>query len=573
MVLAISKAKYLLLILFFSFSAMSYALGFGDLKIYSYLSEPLYAEIELTGILDVNTNLLKVNLADAKEFIRAGIDRPYFLTYLSFELLRYEDRLFIEIHSTKPLTAPYLEFLVELSWPDGNLLKEYTVLLDPPPANEKYADRPKGFGQLAEQAASAKAFGSTSVEQQMNIQNGLQQKKENEAILAGVVREGKNKFSDNTFDMVTTPTATTPATITELESAKYNAQRQNFLSEKQKDTAQKNKAKPEGALQNLVVDIEEINTELDATSNSNIYEKNNHKEKIDFGNVIKPVVVTEPVVAKPNNISISTPVEAIAPQQSKGNYLYLGLILSLLLIAAGFAIAIKRGLLNSILTKKNINNEHKEEPLAANTENVDISEENPLNFDEHNDILIDADLDKFKPIEDIDAEQIELASPVETNVIVSEKNADILSGEDLEKFEQEFEKINLDELGVPAQEPVPAAIEPIIKEEPADLLPAAADADLLLVAKVEPTEGPSLYSTFESDLKLSDDGATLLNKDGDDNRINLDDRSSVQIKIDLAKQYISAGDNVSAKELLDEVIDMGNDEEKLEAQILRGSIE
>lgn len=569
MFLAISKAKHLVLILLFSYAAICQAIGFGDIKVYSYLSEPLYAEVELTGFADMNTSLLKVNLADAKEFIRAGIDRPYFLNYLSFSFLNYEKRLFIEIHSSKTIQVPYLEFLIELSWPDGNLIKEYTILLDPPKLNEKDADRPKGFGQLAAQssAANVKLFGAASIEEQINLQKEKQQRQENEASLVGIERDG-NRFSDHTLDVsdplpvpVTTNDAK-PTPTPEADSVKYEQQKQNFINQQHAANIKNSNQKSTGMLKNLLAEIDDIKSEIDFGSGA---PTDNNQEPIDFSDVIKPSTTsaTVPAMIKPNNVNISTPVPMSTPTSppipSKGNYLYLGLILSLLLIAAGFAVAIKRGLLTSILSKKSTDTEPSEAPVVATT-SVEAVEKNSLD-----EVLTEIEIDKFKPIEDIDAEHIELASPVnsvtDTIIIPPEPvtpiDPNVLNSDDLTKFEQEFEKINLDELGIPSTE-LPLDINHTQVEQPTAALE---ESDLV--------QGPTPIDPImvNSELKLSDEGASLLDVEEDDRR------SAALIKIDLAKQYIATGDKDSAKDLLREVIDIGNDDEKLEAQILLASLE
>ena len=114
-------------------SEMAYALGVGEVTLKSALNQPLVAEIEL---LDANTlapGEVVPGLASVEDFNRAGIDRPYFLTDLSFTpVLRPDGKSVIRVSSTKPVREPYLNFLVEVLWPSGRLLREYTLLLDPP---------------------------------------------------------------------------------------------------------------------------------------------------------------------------------------------------------------------------------------------------------------------------------------------------------------------------------------------------------------------------------------------------------------------------------------------------------
>ncbi|UJJ31906.1 LysM peptidoglycan-binding domain-containing protein [Halopseudomonas maritima] len=73
-----------------------------------------------------------IKLADSSAFDAAGIDRPYFLTGLQFTPVVENRQLTVRVSSTQPVREPYLNFLVELRRPSGTLLREYTVLLDPP---------------------------------------------------------------------------------------------------------------------------------------------------------------------------------------------------------------------------------------------------------------------------------------------------------------------------------------------------------------------------------------------------------------------------------------------------------
>lgn len=114
------------------YAGISNALGLGDIALGSALNEPLKATIELHGSSGVTPEDIRVRLADQQAFDQAGIQRPYFLTDLRFVPVLRNNRLFIEVESNRPVREPYLNFLVELRRPNGVMLREYTVLLDPP---------------------------------------------------------------------------------------------------------------------------------------------------------------------------------------------------------------------------------------------------------------------------------------------------------------------------------------------------------------------------------------------------------------------------------------------------------
>ncbi len=114
-------------------SEMAYALGLGEVTLKSALNQPLVAEIELLDAKTLAPGEVVPVLASAEDFNRAGVDRQYFLTDLTFTpVLRPGGKSVIRVSSTKPVREPYLNFLIEVLWPSGRLLREYTLLLDPP---------------------------------------------------------------------------------------------------------------------------------------------------------------------------------------------------------------------------------------------------------------------------------------------------------------------------------------------------------------------------------------------------------------------------------------------------------
>lgn len=114
-------------------SGMAHALGLGEVTLQSSLNQPLVAEIELLEVRDLASNEVIPSLASPEEFVKAGVDRQYFLTDLKFTpVLKPNGKSVIRVTSSKAVREPYLNFLVEVLWPNGRLLREYTLLLDPP---------------------------------------------------------------------------------------------------------------------------------------------------------------------------------------------------------------------------------------------------------------------------------------------------------------------------------------------------------------------------------------------------------------------------------------------------------
>ncbi|MDJ0911236.1 MAG: FimV/HubP family polar landmark protein [Woeseiaceae bacterium] len=115
-------------------SSEVWALGLGEIRLESGLNQPLRAEIELLAATPEELANLRIDLASAETFERYGIDRPFYLQDITFEVVRSgtADGNFVRVRSTSAMREPFLTFLVEASWSRGRLLREYTVLLDPP---------------------------------------------------------------------------------------------------------------------------------------------------------------------------------------------------------------------------------------------------------------------------------------------------------------------------------------------------------------------------------------------------------------------------------------------------------
>lgn len=109
------------------------ALGLGPVQVKSRLNQPLEAEIPVIQASAGEAEGLLVSLADAEDFARIGISRSGVPVPLEFTLVQGAGgQAVIRVTSQEPVRQSYLDFLVEANWPNGRLLREYTILLDPP---------------------------------------------------------------------------------------------------------------------------------------------------------------------------------------------------------------------------------------------------------------------------------------------------------------------------------------------------------------------------------------------------------------------------------------------------------
>jgi pilus assembly protein FimV len=115
-------------------SSQALALGLGNIEIRSGLNEPLVAEIPVVSASAAELEALRVRLAPPEAFARVGANRPAIMAAnLEFAVGRDDQgRPVIRVTTPGKVRDPYLNFLLEVEWQRGRLLREYTVLLDPP---------------------------------------------------------------------------------------------------------------------------------------------------------------------------------------------------------------------------------------------------------------------------------------------------------------------------------------------------------------------------------------------------------------------------------------------------------
>src|ERR1700729_697355 len=117
----------------FLWPSLSWALGLGEIHLNSALNEPMKAEIDLIAATPEELTALRADLASRDAFTRYGIDRPPFLSTMTFKVGKSKDgRDVLLVRSTDAIPEPFVTFLVEVNWARGRLMREYTVLLDPP---------------------------------------------------------------------------------------------------------------------------------------------------------------------------------------------------------------------------------------------------------------------------------------------------------------------------------------------------------------------------------------------------------------------------------------------------------
>lgn len=127
------KRSHLVLASLMALPSAAFALGLGDIRLLSPLNAPLDAEIELVDVTPEEMQTLKAQIASRETFTRYGLDWPVFLSSVQVKTQRSADgRQVIKLKSSDSITEPFITLLVEVNWARGRLVREYTMLLDPP---------------------------------------------------------------------------------------------------------------------------------------------------------------------------------------------------------------------------------------------------------------------------------------------------------------------------------------------------------------------------------------------------------------------------------------------------------
>src|SRR6202167_1838471 len=137
--------KPLLLMMALSMPGTGHALGLGDIHVNSKLNEPLAAEIDIVGATADELPGLRASLANRETFQRFGFEWPAFLSSTTFKVTHNgQGQPVLMVRSTDSFTDPLVSILVDLNWGNGDVVREYTLLLDP-----------AGFGTNGAGAATA----------------------------------------------------------------------------------------------------------------------------------------------------------------------------------------------------------------------------------------------------------------------------------------------------------------------------------------------------------------------------------------------------------------------------------
>lgn len=115
------------------FVQSAWGLGLGEIQSKAQLNQPLKAQIRLLSSKNFDVSNLKARIASHEVYRKYGVTKEPFHNTFNFEVETLADGTkVINVTSKTPIREPFVNFLVELNWPQGRMLREYTILLDPP---------------------------------------------------------------------------------------------------------------------------------------------------------------------------------------------------------------------------------------------------------------------------------------------------------------------------------------------------------------------------------------------------------------------------------------------------------
>ncbi|SDO65357.1 pilus assembly protein FimV [Ralstonia sp. 25mfcol4.1] len=121
----------------------AYAAGFGQLRVQSNLGQPLQAEIDITGVTPEEADSLAVKLAAPSAYSRAGLTYLSAISTVKLDVQKRPNGTYVAtVRSNQPLSEPFVDILVDMSWSSGKITRAYTFLLDPAgakPSNQAFS--------------------------------------------------------------------------------------------------------------------------------------------------------------------------------------------------------------------------------------------------------------------------------------------------------------------------------------------------------------------------------------------------------------------------------------------------
>lgn len=111
----------------------AYALALGRLNVLSSIGEPLRAEVDITDVTAEEASSLRPALASAEAYKAMGLDYNPDLSSIQFNVQQMPDgRTVLQLNNSRPVTAAFVDIVLEVNWASGKITRDFTLLLTPP---------------------------------------------------------------------------------------------------------------------------------------------------------------------------------------------------------------------------------------------------------------------------------------------------------------------------------------------------------------------------------------------------------------------------------------------------------
>ena len=548
--------RLVLLCVLLTTMSTAYGLGLGRLEMRSALNQNFEGEIELTNVGNLSTDEVVSNLATQDDFERVGIERTALLLDLEFETVQREDgSMVIVVTSPRPIFKPFQNFLVEVLWPNGRVLREYTVLLDPPVfsqggifANGEYGMTGPG-DTLWNVASKVRPNRSVSFQQTM-----LALVEANpEAFVNGNVNLLKAGYVLRVPDLGEIRALSATDAVSEIDY--HNDEFESYRSGKQVaqlDATRRTRpsgVSSDGRIEALENELSVIREDLDRARRAND-ELNTHlndlQEQMETMNAVlskknDQFALLQNEVQKMQSAAAAAPSSAPAQPQDAGllltnTYVLGGLVLLGVALVAGLLVFMRRrqqddgDLAQPFVAREQDSMPSPDQELSladmversATAAGVDSVEEDESVEQETEDPITEADILDLE-----DAGELDLDPDLGDVAATGDGDEDDLSLDDSLDLDLDAEETEA-------------------REQSTIVL---GDGDLDLDADDDELD-PS-----------TDDDELVLDMDAEDDDLDLDADEDAGTKLDLARAYIYMGDTDGARGLLREVIADGSDDD------------
>ena len=112
-------------------SSSSWALGLGEITVTSKLGENLIASIPITDTAELNVDQIKASNASNDIYKLLNVDNSFIYQNFKLELSSVDGKSVLNITTTDSIREPYLNFVIQIKWPSGQVNKEFKVFIDP----------------------------------------------------------------------------------------------------------------------------------------------------------------------------------------------------------------------------------------------------------------------------------------------------------------------------------------------------------------------------------------------------------------------------------------------------------